>query len=353
MRSVPRYLAHLTEAGRPGDTAALRPPRPLFAPSGGPPLVAGAGGEARPPRLAPAAAASSGTPAAAASSGTPVAPAHSGGGATIPSRNDAPAAFDASRPQPARGPASQAATGFRPGDAAGPSAAEPVIFPGSAGRAGPPRRARADHQPAADETYAAAALERPSRLTRDPGAGSKQPARPAAVVAAATPSPGQGAASAPAATGFAARRHPPGPEPRKAAPEEGTAASQRPARSPSGSPAHDSSQGLSHSWPRDRASASAIRPDPIPELIPSPSPRSARDGNSRAAVPGQPAGPALHGAAPARVTIGTIEVTVVPPAPPPPAPPTSPAPAWTPGPQRPSGDAVRRGARRCFGTGQS
>lgn len=347
MRSVPSYLAHLTEAGRPGDTSALRPPRPLFAPSGGPPLVAGAGGEARPPRPAPA---------AAASSGTPVAAAHSGGGATIPSRNEAPAAFDASRPQPARGPASPAATGFRPGGAASPPAEEPVIFPGSAGRAGPPpRRARADRQPAADDTYAAAALERPSRPTRDPDPGRKQPVRPAAVVAASTPSPGQGAASASAATGWAARPSPPGSEPGMSAREEGALASQRPIRGPSVSPAQGSSQGLSHGWPHDRASASAARPGPgpVPELIPSPSPRSARDGNSRTAAPGQPAGPALHGAAPARVTIGTIEVTVVPPAPPPPSPPTSPAPAWAPGPQRPSGDAVRRGARRWFGTGQS
>ena len=334
MRSVPGYLAHLTEAGRPGDTAALRPPRPLFAPSGGPP-PAGTGGEARPPRL------------------TPPAPARSRGGAAIASRNDEPAAFDTSRPRPARGPVSQLATGIRTGDTAGPSAAEPVIFPGSAGRAGPPPRpAGADRQPAADETYAAAAIERPSRPTRDPGPGSNQPVRRAAVVPAATPSPDQGAASAPAATGFAARRSQPGPEPGKSAREEGASASQRPARDPSASPAHGSSQGLSHGWPHDHAPASAVRPDPIPELIPSPSPRSARDGNSRAAVSGQPAGPALHGATPTRVTIGTIEVTVVPPAPPPPSPPTSPAPAWAPGPQRPSMDAVRRGARRCFGTGQ-
>jgi hypothetical protein len=286
MRSVPGYLARLTEAGRPGDTAALRPPRPLFAPSGGPPL-AGTGGEARPPRL------------------TPAAPARSRGGATLASRNDEPAAFDASRPRPARGPVSQLATGFRTGEAAGPSATEPVIFPGPAGRAGPPPRpAGADRQPPADKTSAAAALERPS------------------------------------------------PEPEKSAREEGASASQRPVRGPSASPAHGSSQGLSHGWPHDRASAPAARPDPIPELIPSPSPRSARDGNSLAAVSGQPAGPALHGAAPTRVTIGTIEVTLVPPAPPPPSPPTSPAPAWTPGPPRPSGEAVRRGARRWFGTGQ-
>ncbi len=335
MRSVPGYLAHLTEAGRPGEAAALRPPRPLFAPSGGPPL-ASTGGVARPPRL------------------TPAAPARSGGGATIASRHDEPAAFDANRPRPTPGPVPQLAMGFRTSDAAGPSAAEPVIFPGSAGPAGlPPRRARADRLPAADDIYGAAAHEQPSRPTRDPGPGSKQPVRRTAVVRAATPSRGQGAASASAATGLAARRSPPCPEPGKSAREEGASASQRPARGPSASPGHGSSQGLSHGWPHDRASASAVRPDPIPELVPSPSPRSAGDGNSRAAVPGQPAGPARHGAAPPRVAIGTIEVTVVPPAPPPPSPPTFPAPAWTPGPPRPSGDAVRRGARRCFGTGQS
>jgi hypothetical protein len=330
MRSAPGYLARITEAGRPGDAAALRPPRPLFAPDGGPPLVAGADGETRPPRL------------------TPAAPARSGGGATIASRHDEPA-FDARRPRPARGPGPQQATGFRTGGAAGPPAAEPVIFPGPAGPTGPPpRRAGADRQPTADETYAAVALERPSRPARDPGPGRKQPVHRAAVVPAATPSPDQGGASASAATGFAARRSQPGPEPGKSAREEGASASQRPARGLSASPAHGSAQGLSRGWPHDRAAASAVHPDSIPELTPSPGPQSARDGNPRAAVSGQPAGPALHGAGPARVTIGTIEVTVVPPAPPPP----SPAPARTLAPQRPRGDAVRHGARRWFGTGQ-
>jgi hypothetical protein len=333
MRSAPGYLARLTEAGRPGDAAALRPPRPLFAPDGGPPLVAGAGGEARPPRL------------------TPAAPARSEDGATIASRHDEPAAFDASRLWPARGPVPQVATGVRTGGAAGPPAAEPVIFPGSAGRAGPPpSRAGADRQPAADETDAA--LERPSRPARDPGPGRQQPVRRAAVVPAATPSPDQGSASAPAAAGLAARRGQPGPEPGKSAREEGASASQRPARGLPASPAHGSAQGLSHGWPPGRASAPAVRPGPIPELTPSRRPQSARDGNSGAAVSGQPAAPARHGAAPARVTIGTIEVTVVPPAPPPPSPPASHAPARTAGPQRPRGDAVRHGARRWFGTGQ-
>ena len=56
MRPVPGYLARVAEAGRPGGTAALRPPRSLFAPRGAPPLT---GEEARPQPPAPAPAAAS------------------------------------------------------------------------------------------------------------------------------------------------------------------------------------------------------------------------------------------------------------------------------------------------------
>jgi hypothetical protein len=335
MRSVPGYLARLAAAGRPGGTAALRPPRSLFAPGGGPALApAGTGDEARPPRRPPA-------------------PAPRSGGATMAARNDEPAGPGASEPRLPRGPVSRQADRHRqPADSAGPPPVGPVIIPQPARRAGPPPRPdRAQPRSAAGQTSAATA-ERASRPAPGPGSGSgrgEQPGRPASATPAVTASTGRLAAATPAPARFAAQLARWAPGPGRSAREDGPVAAQPPGPGPSAGPSQGSATGPFNGRPH-RASAPIARPDPIAELVPSPGPRSARDGTSPAPASGQLADPRPPGGGPTRVTIGTIEVTVVPP-PPPPRPATS-GPTWTPGRQRPSADAARWGARRCFGTGQ-
>ena len=329
MRSVPGYLARLAAAGRPGGTAALRPPRSLFAPGGGPAL-AGPGDEARPPR-------------------PPAESSPRSGGATTAARHDEPAGSGASEPRLTPGPVSRPADRHRrPADGASPLDVGPVILPRPARRAGPPPRPdRAQPRPAAGQTSAATA-ERASRPGPGPGSGpGEQPGRPTSATPAVAASPGRQAAAPPAPAGFAAQLSRWAPGHGKSARDDGPVAAQPPGPGRSAGPAQGSAQGPPNGRPH-RASAPTARPDPIAELVPSPGPRSAPDGTSRAPASGLLAGPVPHGGGPARVTIGTIEVTVVPP----PPPPATSGPTWAPGRQRPSADAARRGARRCFGTGQ-
>jgi hypothetical protein len=355
MRSVPGYLARLAAAGHPGGTAALRPPRSLFAPGGGPTgpsdpalALAGTGDEARPPRPAPA-------------------PAPLSGGATTTEHHDGPAAPGASEPRQPRGPVSPTHRHRQPADGAGPPDVGPVIIPPPARRAGPapgPDRPQPHSAPGPDRPQprlapgpdrpqprlapgqaSAATAERPSRPAPGPGRG-EQPARLTSATPAVTANQGQQAAATPAPAGLAAHLTPWTPEPGKSAREDGPAAAEPAGAGPSASSSRGSAQGPSYGRPH-RAAAPIADPGPIAELVPSPAPRSAREATSHAPA----SGPAPHGGGPARVTIGTIEVTVVPP---PPAPtPATTGPTWAPGRQRPTGDVARRAARRCFGTGQS
>ncbi|MGP0023302.1 MAG: hypothetical protein ACLPKE_08035, partial [Streptosporangiaceae bacterium] len=150
---MPGYMARVAEAGRPGGTAALRPPRSLFAPGGVPPLT---GEETRPQPPAPAAAAFPAGAAPAVRGGEPVPPGASG-------------------PRAARGPVLEPDTNGGAGGGAGSADAGPesgglagaVTIPGPARPAGlPPRPDGGYPHPAAAGTSAAATAGRAPRPTR-------------------------------------------------------------------------------------------------------------------------------------------------------------------------------------------
>jgi len=349
MRSGRGYLARLAAAGCPEGNAALRPPRSLFAPGGGPAL-AGTGDEARLPDRPEARPPD--RPEARPPHRPEARPPHSPE-ARPPHRPEAPPPHRPEARPPHSPEAHPANRHRRPVNGAGRPDVGPVILPQPARRAGatpasdsrltmvpPPRPDRAQPRPATGQKSAATA-ERASRPALGSGP-SEQPGRPTSATPAVTASPGRGPAAPPAPAGFAAQLSRWAPGPGKSARGDGPVAAQPLGPGRSAGPAQDPSDGRPH-----RAPAPVARPDPIADLVPSPGPRSAPDGTFRAPASGLLADPVPHDGGPARVTIGTIEVTVVPP-----PPPATSEPTLTPSRQRPSADAARRGARRCFGTGQ-